>query len=446
MRTGEPSPSETGLTAFAVLDALAATSVQRPVDLGRGDLRAVESTIMSRRLLFVCFDYARNQGSIGTSEADQLVESFRLARASGLGVVFLLETSGIRVTDGTAGIASLRRVLREAEDARLDGVRMLAMVLRSAFGGASMLSSMCEQRLIHADCLFSMTGPKLIEQGVGTAQFDATDKEAVRRLLGGEARSRASSGFALVEPTAVAYREALEAWLSTAAPAAMTFERLFASEVALAARLTTPLADPTAIRRDSPLLEEDADRILREIHPDGVDLQRAGGVLVAHPHVPSSTRVLALMARDGAGARDALVLAREILGPARRGVRHARCVVLVDCESHLGTPNDERVVLSEFLAHLALVIRAVHRSGEQVNIVVTGHGGGGIQGALGSGASSVAMGPQAHLFVLPKAAMRALNKAEDADAGSIGTAVKVGAIDLSYIPQSPVLKGSPHVL
>lgn len=446
MRTAEPTSIERGLLAADVLDALTGSAVSQPVDIGTGDLRAVQSIGRSMRVLFVCFDYSRHQGSIGTLEAEQLVRALRLARGSRLGLVFLLETSGIRVTDGTAGIASLRKVLREAEDARLDGVRMLAMILKSAFGGASILASMCEQRLIHAGCLFSMTGPKLIEQSVGADQFCASDKDAIRQLLGGEARSATSDGFSLVEPTAEAYRAGLEAWLTSDAPPALTIDRLHYAGLALAARLDRPLTDPVAIHRDAPLLEGDANRILREIHPEGCDLQLADGVLVTHPHADSSTRVLGLLARDGAGARHVLTLAREILRPIRRGSHHARCVLLVDCESHLGTPADERVVLSEVLAHLALVIRAVHRHGQRVDVVVTGHGGGGIQGALGSGASSVAMSPRAHLFVLPGAAMQALNKAEDALAGSIQTALSVGAIDHSYTLAGHAPGGPHHVV
>jgi hypothetical protein len=168
--------------------------------------------------------------------------------------------------------------------------------------------------------------------------------------------------------------------------------------------------------------------------------------VIARSHNPSTTRVLALVTPQGAGARDALALARELIAPVRRGELQKRCVLLVDAESHRATPDDERVVLSEALAHLALVIRALHRQGQAVEVIVTGRGGGGIQGALGSGATSVAMGPQARLYVLPQAAMRALNKSEDAEAGSIATALAVGAIDKPYSSQSLGPAGSDHVL
>jgi hypothetical protein len=42
------------------------------------------------------------------------------------------------------------------------------------------------------------------------------------------------------------------------------------------------------------------------------------------------------------------------------------------------------------------------------------------------------MGPQARLYVLPKAAMQALNKAEDENAGTLATALATGAIDHAF--------------
>ena len=120
-----------------------------PIPLGDGDVTAVALQLGDERVLALAFDYGARQGSIGIQEADQLVRAFQFARSERLPITLLLETSGIRVTDGTAGIASLRRVLREAEDARLDGLPMLGVVLRCAFGGASILAALCDRRMIH---------------------------------------------------------------------------------------------------------------------------------------------------------------------------------------------------------------------------------------------------------------------------------------------------------
>src|SRR6478672_6507944 len=187
-------------SADKVLDALRgrATDTAR-VSLGDGDVAAVALQLGGERVLAVAFDYGARHGSIGIREADQLVRAFQFARSERLAVALLLETSGIRVTDGTAGIASLRRVLREAEDARLEGLPMLSVVLRCAFGGASILAALCDRRMIHPDSLYGMSGPRLIGETAGTALFDPGDPEPVRSVLGGRARARLD-GFELLGP------------------------------------------------------------------------------------------------------------------------------------------------------------------------------------------------------------------------------------------------------
>jgi len=163
-------------TAPQLRDAVCARAASTQLALGSGNLQATLTSAGDKRLLLLCFDYALQQGSIGMAEADQLQTAVRHAREHGLHLVWLIESSGIRVTDGTAGIASLRRVLRDVQDARLNGLRLLAMVFKSAFGGASILTSVCERRVMNAGTLLSMSGPKLIEQSVGAERFNASDK------------------------------------------------------------------------------------------------------------------------------------------------------------------------------------------------------------------------------------------------------------------------------
>jgi hypothetical protein len=153
-------------------------------------------------------------------------------------------------------------------------------------------------------------------------------------------------------------------------------------------------------------------------------------VLIAQTAHDAHTRVLALMTPTGCTARDALALTRELLRPPASAFK--RSVLLVDAPGHAATPEDEDLVFSEVLALLSLAIRWLHRQGQRVNVVVSGSGGGGIQAALAAGASSVSMGPQARLYVLPKAAMQALNKAEDDNAGTLATALATGAIDHAF--------------
>lgn len=406
---------------LAALRGRATDAVSIP--LGDGDVTGVALQLGDQHVLAVAFDYGARQGSIGIQEADQLVRAFRFARSERLPIALLLETSGIRVTDGTAGIASLRRVLREAEDARLDGLPMLGVVLRCAFGGASILAALCERRLIHPDSLYGMSGPRLIGAAVGTATFDPADPAAVRSVLGGVARAPLA-GFELVGPDADAVSEAIVNWSRSTRVEAVTAAGLAHAGAALAHRFAgnPPTASPPVEARAKAQMGDALGALLPGIR----ELRRLPDIAIAVSDACPDTRVLVLQAPDGTGARHALALSEALLEPS------PRTVILVDTPGHRATPDEERVVLSDFLAHLALTIRLVHRRGDIVDIIVTGLGGGGIQGALGSGATSVAMAPGARLMVLPPAALSALDKQQRDDEGRLDEALQTGAVDAPF--------------
>ena len=399
------------------------------IQLGDGDVTAMALQLGDQRVLVVAFDYGAWHGSIGIHEADQIVRAFQFARSERLAITLLLETSGIRVTDGTAGIASLRRVLREAEDARLDGLPMLGVVLRCAFGGASILAALCERRMIHPDSLYGMSGPRLIGGTAGAVRFDAADQAAVRNLLGGGARARLD-GFELVGPDAEAISAAVMDWLRSIRVAPVTAAGLIQAGAALDRRLAgdrLPATRPAAARPDAQIIG-----VLTALLPGARELRRLPDIAVAVGDALPDTRVLVLEAPDGAGARHALALSEALLEPSPPGRAPRRTVILVDTPGHRATPDEERLVLSDFLAHLALTVRLVHRGGDAVDVIVTGLGGGGIQGALGSGATSVAMAPGARLLVLPPAALRALDKEQGSDEGRLDEALHTGAVDAAF--------------
>lgn len=436
-----PETHAEAVCAAAVMEALAAcASAASPVVLGSGDLTSGLLTLEGSPALCVRFHYEERQGSIGVLEAKQIVAALEHARSNRWSVVFLMETSGIRVTDGTAGIASLRRILRKAEDARIDGVRMLAVVLKSAFGGASMLAALCEHRLIQPGSLFAMSGPRLITQTVGPQRFDAAEPASVHALMGGEARATASHGFQLVEPNPDAYREAVLDWLRAPTPDQVSPATLRATGLALRRRLQdcgASLASPTA-----PQSFASHHDVLQALFPEGHTLQESHGIGVATSDARPAHRALVLSAPAGVDAHQALALASELLHCAdATALTCHRTSVLVDSPGHAATPEDERPVLSEFLAHLAITVRVLHRQGRRIDVIVTGVGGGGIQGALGSGATSVSMARGSRLVVLPPAAMQALNKAQAEEEGNIAEALETTAID-SPFPERCATAGS----
>lgn len=347
MSLAPDSEAQLLVSAPLVRDAIAARVTSKPLALGPGDLQATLTSAGGTALLLLCFDYALHQGSIGIAEASQLQTAVRHARDHSLPMVWLIESSGIRVTDGTAGIASLRRVLRDLQDARLDGLRLLAMVFKSAFGGASILSSVCERRVINPATLLSMSGPKLITQSAGADRFDAADKDAVTALLGGAARSARSADVLLVRAGLPSYLAALDAWLCEESPPAPDSAWMQRQLALLCARLTQPLQELQALHLPSPLLPAHAQDLLQRVLPSHTGLHACEGVWTAQSPQVTHTRALGLMTPLGCSARDALALTRELLRPQPAAL--TRSVLLVDAPGHVATPEDEAVVFSEVL-------------------------------------------------------------------------------------------------
>ena len=178
-----------------------------------GDVVVRAATLQGHRLVAVAFDWTRSRGSIGPAEAAQLGEALTLASARGVPLVFLMNTSGMRVTDGMNTVAALRTLLRAVLDARIAGQRMYALLTHHAFGGASILASLCNRRAMHTGSILSMSGPKLIERIAGRDALLADDPDAVRALLGGAARVAVTETTEPCDDSPDAYRAILVRWL-----------------------------------------------------------------------------------------------------------------------------------------------------------------------------------------------------------------------------------------
>lgn len=412
-----------------------------PIDVGTGSLLFFEGLFGSRRLLVCAFDPTSDHGTIGRLEAGQLIRATR-SLEPGAALILLMNTGGIRVTDNTQGIASLRFILKEAQDARLRGVRMLAAITKQAFGGASLLASHCERRLVHDRTLFAMSGPRLIEQTVGKSEFDADNKGLVYDVLGGRARAAISTDFRCLAPSVTAYRAAIRQWLEEIVRTDPQAGGLQEWGRKLEARLDVPIVSTRRKVRANTMRGPTAD-VLRALDPQGWELESVETIVIGRS-VSRPGQIVFVLASPGCGFREAVLLGQELSAILERTVSESSPITIVlDAESHASTRLDEGYVLSEALAFLAIAIRTLVIRGERyVRVVVSGQGGGGIQGAVGSAASSVSMTKGARLRVLPQAAMKVLNKAEESGSGSLEVAISAGAVDAEFVDAFRMTEGS----
>ena len=390
-----------------------------------GDLRLIHGRVDDVDLIAVAFDYTRNHGSLGVQESAQIVHAIEAAARTECALVFLLNTSGVRVTDGNHGVAALRRLLRAALDARLQGVPMLALIARNCFGGASVLASLCTQRVVNQASLYGMSGPKPIEQISGVADLIASDKEAVKRLLGGAARCAASDGFRCVDDDAQAYRDALRDWLRHLERPVIGAQRLRDIADGLRARLRAAgrWHDGNPLR---PWTSVAFDRTMQRLLNRRVAVERCGAFVRGTAVPGDRDLLLGFVESTYATAVDAQ---RLLDAACSISADVTRLLLVLDCESHAATAADESVVFSEYLGAMALQLRLLHRQGIAVELVVTGESGGGIFAALSAAASKVVMLSSARMRVLPTAAMAAINKSEDERGTTPQHARETGAVD-----------------
>lgn len=396
-----------------------------------GDVVVRAATVQGHGVVVVAFDWTRSRGSIGPAEALQIGEALALAIAQGVPLAFLMNTSGMRVTEGMQTVVALRTLLRAVLDARIAGQRMVALITQHAFGGASILASLCNRRAMHADAILAMSGPKLIERISGREALEAEDPAAVRALLGGAARVAMTDTTEACDDTADAYRSALLRWLGESAGIAAPDVDVWCQDLRarLGSRVLAPMSGSSLEALDAPTR-----RTLLRLLGDRARVRRTGDLIVATAPRTGTPLVLGLVGGRTATAPLALALAEQVIAvePETRSI-----VVLADIENHSADPADERVVLSEYLALLALSLRTAHHLGHDVRVIVTGVSGGGIFAALAAGATRVEMLQEARIQVLSAEALAAIGRQAVPEDDSSTAALRAGAVDAIFEDAPP---------
>jgi malonate decarboxylase gamma subunit len=151
-----------------------------------------------------------------------------------------------------------------------------------------------------------------------------------------------------------------------------------------------------------------------KLFPDGHSLVERDGIVsgeAMYHGVP--VQVLGMVNRRPLGAVAAWALAdavwRMLVSPP------AALHILIDCESHAATLDDERVMLSAYLADLALALFALEQAGVHIEVTVLGKLGGGVYVALAAPASQVNLLYGMQIQLLPGSAIASILGAGNTD-------------------------------
>jgi hypothetical protein len=281
-----------------------------------------------------------------------------------------------------------------------------------------MLAHLARSRLFAPTTRLAMSGPAILAASAGMSATDEAFRAMAEATISAAARSRASSR----NTVAGAADFDLAAWLRTAlwqperSPLAEWLER----HRLLGERLPADARQATASRGVDR-------RLLDALFPKGWNIDEADGVLAGEAQgEEGGEAVLGLVRRAPVGAAAAWRFADAAWRLGRASP--ARVRVLLDCATHAGRLEDERIVLSEFIVDMAAALAALARQ-SRVELTVTGEAGGGVYVALAAPAALVSSVHGAAIRVLPHAAIAAILGDDRESAPDAGAYAQAGVAE-----------------
>lgn len=347
--------------------------------LGRGQLQGkpVHVAIVEARIA---------SGSLGAKESDKLASLFKVVAAQKAPLLLYLDSAGARVSEGLPALGSFRHMYRAALTMAASGAPVAAVCGANCFGGASMLASLAGTRYFSNNTRFAMSGPAILAQSAGVSVLDEMFQAMSQAAIGRDSRVKLGSGNAAMDK-------------SLTIPAV---DGLAARHAELGSRLAS-IGGGKAGNGAEKIERKD----LAKLYPEGYELQERGGVVsgIAR-HRGSPVALLGAIGGKLMGAASAWAMADAAWKLAANPP--AGLHVLIDCESHATSMDDERVMLSAYLANLAAALHALGRTGTLVETTVLGKLGGGVYVALAAPAEQVNLVYGTHIQLLPGQAIASI--------------------------------------
>ncbi len=396
-------------------------SFREIAEQARGALTAGTGTVGGTAVAIAVTDRDIAGGSFGVVESQALSALLQQSRTDGVPVILCLDSAGARLDEGLPALGAFRQLYRHFLDFRLAGVSALAVLGRDCFGGASMLAAGCGRRVYSAASRLAMSGPAVIQALGGRQELDAEDTQAVTALMGGAARVRLQPADRLCADMPGEFRQAVLEWM--AQRGAESQLDLSKQHNELGNRLLERGMAPSPLSNSEP----PPPAALLEVVPPGFQARTIDGVLIGRITKDSPDTFFGLVSGQPVGALALWTLAGACLSAADSRPGEA-VMLLLDAPGQAATFRDERIMLSQYVAHLALVLSELRIRGHRVTLQVLGEAAGGIYVALAAPATRVVALPGANVQILPPAAMARVVGRYGARAG-VDDYLRAGVVD-----------------
>jgi len=390
-----PSPPvsiPTGVSPQALLAALKEETHFEPHGDPAGNVTLGRGTIDDKPLRVALVESRIASGSLGVAECAMLTKFFRVVALEKSPLILFLDSAGARVSEGLPALGAFRAMFGAALATATSGVPMVAILGNNCFGGASMLAHLARIRIFSPNTVLAMSGPSILAQAAGTSALDESFRAIANATIGAEARAKTAERNRVCADT-VALGELLRGALYEVA-----------TEEAGETRhgmLKERLGKAHEILQGTSLQRRDLDTLF----PEGYCLHEQQGVVTGDARCDGVDQdVLGFIGGKTLGAIHAWQLADLAWQLARSSSRPV--ILLLDCDSHAMGLNDEKLVLSDYLADLSLAFAALRERG--LTTVVLRKAGGGVYVAFASPANKVELVHGGEIQVLPGSAIASI--------------------------------------
>jgi hypothetical protein len=382
----------------ALLEALKKAIAFEPHKDRVGNLSWGKGTLDGKAVRLALVENRFASGSIGHAEADRLAALFKIAAREKAPTILYLDSAGAKISEGLKALGGFRAVYRAGLEAVSSGAHLAVVLGVNCFGGSSMLAHLAPRRLFSPQTKLAMSGPAILAAAAGMDALDEMFRAMADAALIASARAKASPGNYVWEPATD-----VGAWL----------RETFAD--ATDPRARHGALAPRIAKEQSPPLEAVQRQDLQRIYDGGYEAHEGGGLLAGKgKRGEDEEAFIGLVGHKPVGAARAWRFAE--LGWKLAEHPPARVEVYLDCASHSPRLEDERIVLSEFIAGMSRPLAALRLKGSHVGLTILTQAGGGVYVALAAPASRVATLYGAEIQVLPGAAVAAILGGENPDA------------------------------
>ena len=387
-------PLSTSPVSFSPQMLLAALNKEtrfEPHGAAAGNLTLGRGALDGKPLRLALVENRSASGSLGVKECTMLAQLFRIIALEKSPLILFLDSAGARVSEGLPALGAFRRMYGAALTAATSGAPIICILGNNCFGGASMLAHLARVRIFSPNSLLAMSGPSILAQAAGSNALDEMFRAMASAAIGAEARAKTNERNRLCGNV-----NALGQLLRSAIAATPESAELRHS------RLKERLGKALEGFQGAPLQRRDLDKLFA---PDYRMLEQHGVIMGEAQYNGVVCDVLGFIGGKPLGAQQAWQLA-DLAWQLTHAPASRPLMLLLDCDSHAARLDDEKLILSEYLADLSLAFTALRARG--LTTTVLSKAGGGVYVAFAGPAKLVAILHGAEIQVLPGSAIASI--------------------------------------